>query len=102
MIRGGKEHFHKIYSIVSESQKTIPFNRALSRTIDQCMLCILPKNATKYHQAKQGHNCNGMLINCRLVTNKTECIQAEITEVNAALCALTETWIKENDDIIPL
>ena len=51
---------------------------------------------------KQGHNYNGMLINCRLVSNKTECIQAEIAEANATLCVLTETWIKEEDDIAPL
>ena len=51
---------------------------------------------------KQSHNYNGLLINCRSVTNKTECIQAEIAEANAALCALTETWIKEDDDTIPL
>ena len=43
-----------------------------------------------------------MLINCRLVTNKTQCIQAEIAEANAALSGLTETWIKEDDDITPL
>ena len=43
-----------------------------------------------------------MLINCRSDTNKTECIQAKIAEANAALCALTETWIKEDDDITPL
>ena len=51
---------------------------------------------------KQSHNYNGLLINSRSVTNKTDCIQAEITEANAALCALTETWIKEYDDITPL
>ena len=42
------------------------------------------------------------LINCRSATNKTECIQAEIVEANAALCALTQTWIKDDDDITPL
>ena len=42
-----------------------------------------------------------MLINCKPVTNKTECIQAEIAEANAALCDLTETCIEE-DDITPL
>ena len=50
---------------------------------------------------KQSQNYNGLQFNCRSVTNKTECIQAEIAETNAALCALIETWIKENDDITP-
>ena len=72
--REEKEHFHKIYTIVSEIQKTIPFNKALSRTIDQCMIHSLTKHAAKYHQMKQGHIYNGMLINCRLLTHKTEYI----------------------------
>ena len=100
--RRGREHLCKIYSTVSESWKTIPFSKALSRTIDKCILCSLPKNTPKYYQMKQGRNYNGILSNCRLVTNRTECIQAEISEANAALCALTETWIKEDDDITPL
>ena len=48
---------------------------------------------------KQSHSYNGLLVNCRSTANKTECIPAEITKANAALCALTETWIKEEDDI---
>ena len=99
---GGRDHFHKIYSIVSESWKTIPFNKTRSRTGDKCILCSLPRNAPRHHQRKQSHNYNGLLINCRSVTKKTECIQAGIIEVNAALCALIETWIKEDDDITPL
>ena len=102
MTKGRKKHFYKIYSIVSESQKTIPFNKAPSRTIDKCILYSLPKHAPKHHQMKQGYSYNGMLINCRSVTNKTECIQPEIAEANAAPCALTKTWMKEKDDIKPL
>ena len=98
----GRDHFYKIYSIVSESQKTIPFNKTQSRAVDKCILCSLPRHAPKHHQMKQSHNYNGLLINCISVTNKTECIQAEITEANATLSALTETWRKEDDDITAL
>ena len=100
--RGERDHFYKIYSIVCESQKTIPFNKTQSRTVDKCILHTLSRHAPKHHQMKQSHNYNGLLINCRSVTSKTGCIQAEIAEANAALCALTETWIKEDDDITPL
>ena len=86
--RGGRDHFYKIYSIVSESQKTIPFNKTQSRTVEKCILCSLPKHTPKHHQMKQSHNYNGLPINCRSVTNKTECIQVEIAEANVALCAL--------------
>ena len=97
--RGGRDHFYKIFSIVSESQKTSPFNKTQLRTEDKCILCSLPKHAPEHQQMKQSHSYNGLLVNCRSAANKTECIQAEITEANAALCALTETWIKEEDDI---
>ena len=100
--REGRDHFHKIYSIVSESQKTIPFEKTQSRTVDKCILHSLSRHSPKHHKMNQGHNYNGLLINCRSVTNKTECIQAEIAEANAALCTLTETWIKEDDNITPL
>ena len=100
--RGGRDHFHKIFSIVTESQKTSPFNKTPLRTVDKSILCSLPKHVPEHHQKKQSHSYNGLLVNCRSAANKTECIQAEITEANAALCALTETWIKEEDDITPL
>ena len=97
--RGGRDHFYKIFSIVSESWKTSPFNKTQLRTVDKCILHSLPKYAPEHHQMKQSHSYNGLLVNCRSAANKTECIQAEITEANAALCALTETWIKKEDDI---
>ena len=96
--RGMRNHFYKILSIVSESQKTTPFNETQLRTVDNCILCSLPKHAPEHHQMTQRYNNNGLLINCRSAAYKTECIQAETTEANAALCALTETWIKDQDD----
>ena len=100
--RGGRNHFYKILSIVSESWKTTPFNKTQLRTVDNCILQSLPKHAPEHHEMAQSHSYNGLLINCRSAANKTECIQAEITEANVALCALTETWIREEDDITPL
>ena len=100
--RGGIDHFYNIYSIVSESQKTIPFNKTHPRTVDKCILHSLPRHAPRHHQMKQSHNYNRLLTNCRSATNKIECIQAETAEANAVLCTLTETWIKEDDDIRPL
>ena len=89
--RGGRDHFHKILSIVSESQKTSPFTKTQLRTVDKCIPHSLPKHAPEHHQMKQSHSYNGLLVNCRSAANKIEYIQAEITEANAAICALTET-----------
>ena len=40
-------------------------------------------------------------MNCRLVTNKTQEIQVELTNNNLDVCVLTEMWIKEDDFITP-
>ena len=100
--RGGRDHFHKILSIVSASQKTPSLNKIQFRTVGKCFLHPLPKYTLEHLQMKQSHSYNGLLVNCRSVTNKIEYIQAEITEANVALCALTETWIKEEDDTTSL
>ena len=42
------------------------------------------------------------LINCRYVVNRTQEIQLELVLNNLDLCILTETWIKEDDTIIPI
>ena len=70
--------------------------------MEKCILHSLPKHAPEHHQMKQSHSYIGLLVNCRLAANKIEHIQAEITEANGALCALTETSIKEEDDITAL
>ena len=41
-------------------------------------------------------------MNCRLVTNKTQEIQVELTNNNLDVCVLTETWIKEDNSITPI
>ena len=38
-------------------------------------------------------------MNCRSVKNKTQEIQVELTSNNLDVCVLTETWIKEDDNI---
>ena len=62
----------------------------------------MPRHAPEHHHMKQSHNYNRLLSNYRSVTNKTECIQAEIVEANAVSYASIQTWIKEDDDITPL
>ena len=46
--RGGRD-FYKIFSIVSESLKTSPFNKTQLRTVDKCILHSLPKHAPEHH-----------------------------------------------------
>ena len=42
------------------------------------------------------------LVNCQSVVNKTADIQQDLTENNFTLCALTETWIRQDDGVTPV
>ena len=42
---------------------------------------------------------SGALLNCRSIVNKTQDLQVEIATNNYDLCALMETWIKEDDSL---
>ena len=44
---------------------------------------------------------NASLINCRSVVNKTADLKVELADCNLHVCALTETWLKEGNDITP-
>ena len=44
---------------------------------------------------------NGGLINCRSVVNKTADLKVELADHNLCICALTETWLKEGNEITP-
>ena len=39
------------------------------------------------------------LVNCQSVVNETVDLQHNLTENNFTLCALTETWIRQDDDV---
>ena len=42
---------------------------------------------------------SGALLNCQSIVNKTQDLQVEIATNNYDLCALMETWIKEDDTL---
>ena len=45
------------------------------------------------------YTISGALLNCQSIVNKTQDLQVEIATNNYDLCALTETWIKEDDTL---
>ena len=45
------------------------------------------------------YTISGALLNCQSIVNKTQDLQVEIATNNHDLCALTETWIKEDDTL---
>ena len=66
------------------------------------MLQSLSIQESAQHHNRTGYNYNCALVNCLSVINKMQTIQLEIENKDIALCALTKTWIKEEDDLTPL
>ena len=62
---------------------------------------IVTVNTNKQLSCVNHDTISGALMNCRSVTNKTQEIQVELTNNNLDVCVLTETWIKEDNNITP-
>ena len=50
---------------------------------------------------KPGYSLKCGLVNCRSVVNKIPELQVEIVSHNLNVCALTETWLDEEDTVTP-
>ena len=66
------------------------------------MLQSLPIQESAQCHNGMGYKYNFVLLNCQSVINEMQTIQLEIANKDIALCALTETWIKEDDNLTPL
>ena len=66
------------------------------------MLQSLPTQESAQHQNRIRYKYSCVLVNCHSVINKIQNLQLEIENKDIALCALTETCIKEDDDLTPL
>ena len=66
------------------------------------MLQSLPIQESAQHHNRTGYKYNCTLVNCWPVINKTQTTQLGIENKDIALCALTKTCIKKDDDLAPL
>ena len=89
--RAGKKLFHKITSIINNKH----FDRYTQRQEQANLVNI---REIKLHQLRVTQLALSS-VNARSIHNKTNSFQHYITENNINLCAITETWIKETDDI---
>ena len=75
--------------------------KALSHNINHANLwkteCQQPNNALRICLSIT-FDCHCAVVNCRSVGNKINDIKLEIYNHNLDLCALTETWIKEDEN----
>ena len=95
--RGGQNIFHRIHILLTslrhQQHTGIPLN------INKSNLKII-QSVNNYPGKNKSLQC--ATINCRSVINKSADLKVEISNNNIDLCALTETWIKEDDTITPL
>ena len=98
--RGGQKLFHQIYTLLTNSrhqQHTGNLNSPF--TINRANLRIIHLvNAIPW----KTKNLQCATINCRSIVNKSADLKVEISNNNIDLCTLTETWIREDDNITPL
>ena len=88
--RAGKHLFHRIHMVVTQYRKNKPNRSVNINNLASLKRCIVSGKV---------YTISGALLNCRSIVNKTQDLQVEIATNNYDLCALTETWIKEDDTL---
>ena len=102
--RAGCRLFHHIYTWVNQVG-----HQATNLSTDQYrhQLTRMACNATNWSNLKsidlRSHNNSSLircaLVNCRSAVNKTSEIKLQIVQSHLELFALTETWIRDDDNL---
>ena len=98
--RGGKHLFHRITTLTNKITK-MPHLKGLCQNINYGNLWIIecqqPNNGLRSGLSIT-FDCHCAVANCRSVGNKINDIKHEIYNHNLDHCALTEMWIKEDEN----
>ena len=98
--RGGQNLFHQIHTLLTSSRHQQHIGNLNSPpTINGANLKTIHLVNNTIGKTK---NLQCATINCRSIVNKSADLKVEISNNNINLCALTETWIREDDTITPL
>ena len=89
--RGGKCLFHRIQSIVNNWGQHIHTPECGT---DKSNFALPNKECITEMQS----SIHCAMVNCWSIVNKTQTIQVDTARHNIDLCALTETWIKQEDN----
>ena len=88
--RAGTKLFHKINSIISNH---IPQSKPKSNNCGKNLIFI------GYNGSSKTNNLNFSHINAQSIVNKIDPYQMELNDCNIDICAITETWLKIDDDL---
>ena len=95
--RAGKNIFHWIHSFVTNQVK---YKQANGTGINWANIASIKMSSVETTITDLQLHC--VTINCQLVVNKSADLKLDIADNNLDMCALTKTWIKEDDSITPL
>ena len=99
-LRGGQNFSHQICTLLNSSRHQQHIGNLNSPpTINRANLRIIHLVNTIPGKTK---NLQYTTINCRSIVNKSADLKVEISNNSIDFCALTETWIREDDTITPL
>lgn len=91
--RGGQRRQREIKSKITANR---PLKNKVEHKVNPKNLIQIPLNSQLEVETK---GLKVILINARSVNNKAESISEYITERKVDVCCITETWLKEDDDI---
>ena len=98
--RGGKHLFYRIKTLTNRME-SMSHLKGLNQNINHENLwtieCQQPYNAIRTGLSIT-FNCHCAVVNCRSVGNEINDIKHEINNHNLDLCALMETWIKDDEN----
>ena len=101
--RGGKDHFYHIHTIIGRGTTRMQSTGLTKeRSINQGIWQSLHIQHKTQIKNRSPFRCNGALINCKYVHNKTHEIQQTVEEITTDICVLTETWIKVGNNLTQL
>ena len=95
--RAGKNIFCQIHSFMTNQAK---YKQANGTGINCANIISIKTSGVKTTITDLKLHC--VTINCQLVVKKSADLKLDIADNNLDMCALMETWIKEDDSITPL
>ena len=95
--RAGKNIFWQIHSFMTNQAKC---KQANGTGINWANITSIKTSSVKTTNTDLLLHC--VTINCWSVVNKSADLKLDIADSNLDMCALTKTWIKEDDSITPL
>ena len=96
--RGGVRIHRKIKTVVTEGENRCKLAKTVRKLDLTSIISILLENKLVRLETKES-KIKCALVNCQSIVNKTADFQCDLIDNNLTLCALTETWIRQEEDV---